>query len=165
MTPEDLFVSMLEIIDDELIDELISMEYRDYLRSEYWAIIRDYLFFIRGCFCEFCGLQPATVHHVTYKYRNLGLDHEHLEYLYLVCTACHQKIHIEVGEGNIIYLGDMNINDFWTVFISEEKDKLARLKYIETKQKYYLKAKMFLDFIIANKHLSDSNIDRQFHPK
>lgn len=169
MTPEDWFNLLLETMDDDIINELISMKYWDYLKSEYWEIVRDYLFYIKGDICTFCDELATQVHHTTYKYRNEGTDHEHLEVLYPICKYCHRKIHnkskIDTSNGNIIYLGNININDFWTLFISEEKEPHVRLKYIETEQKNYLKERRFLDFIISNKHLVGSHIYRQFHPK
>lgn len=167
--PEDRFSALLKLVDSTEKNNLKKMRYSDYLKTHYWGIIRNYLFCIKGQMCPFCGGNAFIIHHADYKYRNAGVDHEYLENLYPICDNCHKTIHdkskIDIGDGNIIFLGDININNFWALFIADEKESHVRKKYIETKQKDYLKESRFLDFIIENRHLSGSNFYRQFNPR
>lgn len=170
MTEEDRFSDLLKRYDDDIAGKLLAMQYWDYLKTEYWQIIREYLLCIKGRVCELCGENEVTqIHHANYKGREAGADHDYLENLYCLCKTCHRIIHdkskIDISDGNHIQLGQININEFWAIFISEEKESHVKLKYIETKQSDYLKEQRFLDFVIANKHLVGSHFYRQFNPR
>ena len=66
------------------------VDYKDYLESELWAVIKRVVFKIRGYRCEICGTaKNLTVHHLTYD----RIGAEELEDLLVVCKSCHRKIH------------------------------------------------------------------------
>ena len=69
---------------------LLSLEYKEYLRTDYWRIISC---FMRSKFhkCK-CGRNDNLhVHHNTYKY--IGIEHLHANCLEVLCESCHSLIH------------------------------------------------------------------------
>ncbi len=72
-------------------------EYKEYLNSEHWKIIREARLKIDNNECKFCGSKnDLHVHHLTYK--NKG--NEKMYDLITLCKKCHLKLH-EVIEENI----------------------------------------------------------------
>lgn len=69
--------------------------YRDYLKSQEWAIKRAKVMRRANYRCEGCGDKPAAeVHHLTYEH----VTQEFLFELVALCGDCHERIHIKLGE-------------------------------------------------------------------
>jgi hypothetical protein len=69
---------------------LLKLTYKEFLSTRYWKCIS---LFLRGCFkkCE-CGCADNLhVHHKNYKY--IGIDHEHMNVLEVLCEDCHMIEH------------------------------------------------------------------------
>lgn len=82
-TPEDLKKHTIKIR---------SMEYREFLESEYWQVIRTLILDRHGWRCAICGSnQHLQVHHRDYT--NHGQEHLHPEDLTALCDSCHAKYH------------------------------------------------------------------------
>lgn len=72
--------------------ERASDSYPEFLDSEWWKTVRDYVREIRGHRCELCASPNRLhVHHKTYKHH--GAEHRHLDDLILLCSDCHAKFH------------------------------------------------------------------------
>ncbi len=69
--------------------------YRDYLRSQEWALRRAKVLRRADHRCEGCGDNPAVeVHHLTYA----NVTREFLFELVALCADCHDRIHEQAGE-------------------------------------------------------------------
>jgi hypothetical protein len=67
-----------------------SAEYRDYLQSPRWAVLRRRVIERAGGVCEGCRSRAAVnVHHLTYSH----IFHEFLWELVAVCRECHERYH------------------------------------------------------------------------
>lgn len=67
--------------------------YQEYLKSDYWKIVREMVRIRDGkkcCQCE--TTKRLTTHHTTYEH--LGNELEHLEDLITLCWKCHRDAHI-----------------------------------------------------------------------
>jgi hypothetical protein len=66
--------------------KLLKLDYKDYLQTRYWKCIS---LFLRNSFkkCKCGSSEKLHVHHKTYKY--VGIDHEHLNILQVMCEYCH----------------------------------------------------------------------------
>lgn len=69
------------------------VNYKDYILSEQWSIIKIDLIAIRGSKCERCGcVRPANklhIHHLTYE----RLGNEEPSDLEILCPLCHMHEH------------------------------------------------------------------------
>lgn len=77
-------------------NDLRSMKYRDFLRSDHWKKTKDRaqeLGMYKRCYC--CGVndKPLQLHHTTYKWRGTLVEKEKCRGLVAVCAPCHTKIH------------------------------------------------------------------------
>lgn len=83
-------------ITEEDTAQLAQMRYVEFLKSDYWATVRNYVLYKRG---EKCFLCPATsnlhVHHKTYEHR--GCEIHHLDDLVILCKECHARHHDKLG--------------------------------------------------------------------
>lgn len=70
--------------------QLVKMPYKDFLSARYWKCISV---FLRVSFkkCECGETEKLHVHHKTYKY--VGIDHDHLNVLQVLCEDCHSIAH------------------------------------------------------------------------
>lgn len=69
--------------------------YRDYLRSQEWALKRAKVMRRAGYRCEGCGDNPAAeVHHLTYA----NVTREFLFELVALCADCHERLHVQRGQ-------------------------------------------------------------------
>ena len=99
--------TLMQILRDEIVDwdkiyEYINtqMTYEEFLASEYWTIIAQYLKIKNKYTCQKCGKQfkhfkDLNIHHKTYEHHGL----EHLEEiqnkdLLCCCKKCHRQEHI-----------------------------------------------------------------------
>lgn len=67
------------------------MEYREYLKSDSWAKLRDLVRKRANYKCELCGYQLFDVHHI--KYPKNGYENDSIENLVGVCRRCHDILH------------------------------------------------------------------------
>ena len=76
------------------VRQLKDMPYEEYLNTEYWAIVREWMLdFVRGR-CQVCNARSGLqVHHNNYECRG---EETRLD-LVVLCRACHEKYH---GIGN-----------------------------------------------------------------
>ena len=72
--------------------ELIKMPYPEFLKTRYWALIRQAKLIECDSKCEVCAAnEPLQIHHTSYKLR--GREHKNLRYLNVLCASCHSKRH------------------------------------------------------------------------
>jgi hypothetical protein len=77
------------------IEELLAMDYGDYLKTQHWYSVRNKVFKRAKYQCELCGSKDTlNAHHKTYA--NLGK--EKLSDIIVLCKKCHQKFHDIVKE-------------------------------------------------------------------
>ena len=74
--------------------------YREYLKSELWAKIRQACFLLKGKKCLSCGAPATELHHSTYTEKNLlEVNLISMEKtLFPVCHKCHGKCHFKNGK-------------------------------------------------------------------
>ena len=78
-------------------EELCRMPYREFLQTDYWQIVRNYVIYKRGARCELCNYGDSlNVHHRTYEKH--GEEHLHLETLMILCQPCHAKFHDKLAK-------------------------------------------------------------------
>jgi len=72
--------------------ELCALPYPEFLKSEYWSLIRTVMVGRSKGECQLCRhLGPLHVHHKTYDHH--GFEHAHLDDLICLCRLCHAKFH------------------------------------------------------------------------
>lgn len=73
-------------------------DYKGYLDSRMWRLLRSAILEMRGNRCELCGKEKSTlnVHHKTYD--NLYHEYDHLDDLIVLCKECHSKFHDKLEE-------------------------------------------------------------------
>lgn len=72
------------------LEELRTMPYPDYLRTQEWQQTRRAKLSQVGHQCRKCGAdRPLHVHHLTYDH----VGHEWLDELVVLCKACHRDVH------------------------------------------------------------------------
>ena len=78
-------------------DFKMTFEYKIYMKSEPWKVIREMCLIRSGFMCEKCGkigkqMGGVDTLHVHHKhYRNFGA--EDMDDLMVVCSNCHKQIH------------------------------------------------------------------------
>lgn len=78
-------------------DFKMTFEYKIYMKSEPWKVIRDMSLIRSGFMCEKCGSMgkrvggDATLHVHHMHYRNFGA--EDMGDLMVLCKNCHKNIH------------------------------------------------------------------------
>lgn len=69
-----------------------SINYRAYIKSEAWAIVRRAYYAQRKRACALCSAtEDLELHHKTYEH--LGREVEHLDDLICLCFRCHDEVH------------------------------------------------------------------------
>jgi 5-methylcytosine-specific restriction endonuclease McrA len=75
-------------------EEFNLMEYSEFVKTDYWRLVREAVIEVRGGQCAVCeNTKSLIVHHRSY--RNHGMEHRHLEDLVVLCWDCHSKIHAD----------------------------------------------------------------------
>lgn len=73
---------------EEFYQSVKALKYEDFLRTDYWGTVRDYVVDCYGGRCGECrSARAAEVHHRSYCHH--GKEHLHLEDLLPVCKSCH----------------------------------------------------------------------------
>jgi 5-methylcytosine-specific restriction endonuclease McrA len=71
---------------------LKSMNYKKFLGTIYWDIVRNYTLYKAGYACALCHKQgQLQVHHRTYEHR--GEEIYYPKDLIVLCSNCHAKFH------------------------------------------------------------------------
>lgn len=69
------------------------IKYRDYLKSDYWKVLRKKRLKLDNYRCTQCGkTSNLEVHHKTYIFRGYGVSDE-INNLITLCRNCHQEQH------------------------------------------------------------------------
>lgn len=77
---------------DEMANKLKGKTYSEFLRSEYWKIIRKKILKRDGNKCRICGFEKnLQIHHDSYKHH--FREHRHLKDLMVMCGKCHTEHH------------------------------------------------------------------------
>jgi len=73
-----------------------NLSYGEFLKTSYWAVVREYVLESRGGCCAICpSKKNLNVHHKTYIHH--FYEHAHLEDLIVLCRECHAKFHNKLG--------------------------------------------------------------------
>ena len=94
----------LKRLSEKRVNELESMPYDEYLKSDEWQAIRKYM---RKMYptCQICGYKEnLAVHHSHYIKRG----RETIRDLTVLCKTCHSKAHDKYRQGNYIALNDIS---------------------------------------------------------
>ena len=69
------------------------LQYRKYLQSEEWQIVRRKRLQIDGYKCQMCGTgKNLQVHHISYEHLE---QEKEIDDLVTLCKECHKKVHEE----------------------------------------------------------------------
>lgn len=80
----------------EELFNLAQLDYRDYLNSPFWYVIRSTVLFRDNYKCQLCGEPADTVHHHSYEPIVLyGMD---LKQLVAICDECHKTVEFDNGQ-------------------------------------------------------------------
>jgi len=91
-TPAKRFIALKKIITPQEIARLAVMQYKGFLKTLYWRIIREYII-AEYKSCQYCGSKnQLNVHHLDYSQR--GQEYKDLSCLILLCRACHETEHV-----------------------------------------------------------------------
>lgn len=78
------------ISETDIIEKLIEMDYKQYLKTKYWKNVRKVMLEIIGKECEVCGDKKGIhIHH--FNYHNRG--QETFNDLACLCEQCHFALH------------------------------------------------------------------------
>ena len=71
------------------------MPYDEYLKTEWWQLIREMIFVKRGTSCQYCGARNVLVdiHHLNYGW--IGDEFRNQYDLVVLCRECHERQHPE----------------------------------------------------------------------
>ena len=93
------------------------MSYRELLKSEKWKRFRIIAIYYYGNKCSICGTtHHLHVHHIEYKENLLPWEYP-LEYIQILCSSCHRKVH-----GGRIIRKLRNMNTIQSLMIKSFKD-------------------------------------------
>jgi 5-methylcytosine-specific restriction endonuclease McrA len=73
------------------IQELKSMPYKEYLKTEHWGLLKNAVYGKYGRTCMVCGLTHTEVHAHHHRYINRG--NEDIDDMVCLCKNCHRKLH------------------------------------------------------------------------
>ena len=80
---------------EEHLREMKALPYVEFLKSDYWLIVRRAVIRRHNGKCGVClSSDHLHVHHKSYDHH--GEEHEHLEDLIPLCRSCHEKFHNKV---------------------------------------------------------------------
>lgn len=83
---------------DLICESILGLDYGDFLKTPYWAVISEHCLELAGNRCQVCGAEhDLNVHHKTFSRHGC----EHLpcvlkEDLIVLCGRCH-RVHQELG--------------------------------------------------------------------
>jgi hypothetical protein len=107
--PTGALVSSAMLLGDRVLrrDDLRTMPYADFLKTDYWREVRRFVLERSGYRCEVCrrhwpegSRRAVDVHHMTYEHR--GSEYWHQEDLAVLCTKCHEMHHMKLIDANRI---------------------------------------------------------------
>ena len=81
----------------------MAVNYKEYLASREWALLRERVRERSGDCCERCQGPMQAVHHLTYE----RVGHERLEDLQAVCNPCHEFLSAKRDDDPADYAGDL----------------------------------------------------------
>lgn len=88
---EELNKVLIDVQSEEMVQNLAEVDYKHYLKSDYWKLVRKEMHKLAGYKCEICGYEMSIyVHH--FNYENRGK--ETLNDLVCLCENCHEAIHV-----------------------------------------------------------------------
>ncbi len=91
-TPIKRFSALQKLITSQEIARLKAIQYKGFLKTLYWRIIREYIIAEHTC-CQYCGSKnQLNVHHLEYSQR--GQEYRDLSCLVLLCRDCHKTGHV-----------------------------------------------------------------------
>ena len=91
-TPAKRFSALQKLITPQEIARLKTMQYKGFLKTLYWRIIREYVIAEYIC-CQYCkSKNRLNVHHLEYSQR--GQEYRDLSCLILLCRDCHKTEHV-----------------------------------------------------------------------
>lgn len=98
-TPSKKFNALLIAIDNcaiqQITDYIKSMQYYDFLKTQYWKVIANKKRLQNNFKCELCSSEEKIVaHHKNYDIH--GYEHINLKELIALCNDCHSKFHDKV---------------------------------------------------------------------
>lgn len=89
-----LFNELEKTVTDDYSQKLREMKYKDFLKTDYWKTVRNYIIHTHKR-CKICGGNHRfNVHHKSYE--NRGYEHLRTDELVLLCQKCHQAIHATI---------------------------------------------------------------------
>lgn len=81
-----------KICNDTIAEYIRSLDYKLFLQTAYWKLIRNHIKYLAKHKCSMCyGNEKLSVHHRTYA--NHGKEHLCLSDLICLCEACHTNFH------------------------------------------------------------------------
>lgn len=82
---------------NDLLNELSTMDYRNFLKTPYWFVISQYVRYKDKYKCRLCDAKGyLNVHHKTYEHR--GLEIIYTDDLITLCGHCHSHHHNHGGD-------------------------------------------------------------------
>lgn len=107
---------------DLALRELGFSDYREYLRSSLWKLVRTKVFRVKGRSCYLCSGFADMVHHN--RYHKNDLIGKNLAFLFPICSICHERIEFS-NKGK-----KLDLNTAQSRFRSEVKKKSNHLSYL-----------------------------------
>ena len=89
-TKKELETILIDVQSEEMVQSLVEMEYKHYLKCDYWKSVREVMHEMVGTECEICGNDlNIHIHHLNYDNRGK----ETLNDLVCLCGKCHSIVH------------------------------------------------------------------------
>ena len=89
---KEILTKIAITVDEELSEYFLNLNYKAFLKTEYWCWVRQAALRRGGKRCEICfSRRELQVHHKSYAHR--GKEHLHIEDLQVLCAPCHKQIH------------------------------------------------------------------------
>lgn len=85
------YLSAINKYTPEHIEELRTMPYKDYLKTEHWKLLKAAVLGRYGRHCDKCDKTHIEVHVHHLDYTRKG--HEDINDLVCLCSDCHKEIH------------------------------------------------------------------------
>lgn len=78
--------------DQAEVDHLASLNYKDFLRTDYWRVFSRNRKYNAWYTCQFCGVKtPLDAHHLSYEFLGQEIIFPHT--ITCICRQCHDKQH------------------------------------------------------------------------
>lgn len=86
---------------ETIATHILSMNYRDFLKTPYWVAIAEKVKLKNGFCCELCGCETKelNVHHPGYEFH--GYELQNIPKLKCLCQNCHKKFHNIGGQNEL----------------------------------------------------------------